>query len=289
MGKILIVADKGKACCAVPRGLELACKLGHEVEVVAFAYVSLRSLHKEKSERDQIKKRILKEREKTVKAQIDKYRSRGQKVDLQVVWEKGLEARVNKRCAGGRYSAVVKTGGKSDSRVHSSTDWRLMRECPAPVLLVAEKKWHRVKPILVTLDLSSRATRKRALNRKVLGAAKEWATALDVELKIITAIEIPTLLSDLDLVDEIAFVREARAAMRPQLQKLAAEFDLPESAFHCKRGPVEKVITSYAAKVRAQIVVMGTVARTGVKARLLGNTAEKVLSHMKTDILAIKP
>ena len=39
----------------------------------------------------------------------------------------------------------------------------------------------------------------------------------------------------------------------------------------------------------AQIVVMGTVGRKGVKARLIGNTAEKVLAHLKTDVLAIKP
>jgi len=31
------------------------------------------------------------------------------------------------------------------------------------------------------------------------------------------------------------------------------------------------------------------VGRKGVKARLLGNTAEQVLRHMKTDVLAIKP
>ena len=77
--------------------------------------------------------------------------------------------------------------------------------------------------------------------------------------------------------------------MQPQIEKLAAAHGLPEALFHCKQGPVEKVITSYAASVRAQIVVMGTVARKGVKARLLGNTAERVLRHMKTDVLAIKP
>jgi universal stress protein E len=34
---------------------------------------------------------------------------------------------------------------------------------------------------------------------------------------------------------------------------------------------------------------MGTVARKGVRARLLGNTAEEVLRHLHTDVLAIKP
>jgi universal stress protein E len=34
---------------------------------------------------------------------------------------------------------------------------------------------------------------------------------------------------------------------------------------------------------------MGTVGRQGVKARILGNTAENVLRHLKTDVLALKP
>ncbi len=48
------------------------------------------------------------------------------------------------------------------------------------------------------------------------------------------------------------------------------------------------MVASRAAKVRAQLVVIGTVGRKGVRARLLGNTAEKVLLHLKTDVLAIK-
>jgi universal stress protein E len=110
-----------------------------------------------------------------------------------------------------------------------------------------------------------------------------------VELEIITAIEVPLLLADLDLVDPVAYAREAQATMQPRIAELSKEFDIPASDFRCKRGPVERVIASQAAKVGAQIVVMGTVGRKGVKARLLGNTAEKVLRHLKTDVLAIKP
>jgi universal stress protein E len=69
---------------------------------------------------------------------------------------------------------------------------------------------------------------------------------------------------------------------------LAKACDIPESAFRCKRGAAEKVVASRTAKVRAQLVVVGTVGQKGVRARLLGNTAEKVLLHLKTDVLAIK-
>jgi len=275
MGKILIIADIKDKCYAIPRGLQLAAKLGQDVEVVAFIYAPLKQLKVGAAEQVDIRQRLLAEREQDVRARIDKFRQSDQKVSLKVVWEKDIDRWVRKHCVAEKYLGVVKTGNRSESLVHTSTDWQLLRECPAPVLLVAEKKWHRARPVLV--------------NHKVLGAAQRLAEALGVELEIITAIEIPTLLSDLDLVDPIAYVKEAKEDMKPQIRKLAAAYDIPEKAFHCKRGPVERVITSRAARVRAQIVVMGTVARKGVKARLLGNTAERVLRHMKTDVVAIKP
>ena len=289
MAKILIIADLKDKCVATPRGLQLGAKLGHDIDVVAFTYAPLSRLKVSATEEADIRERLVDEREHDVQARIDKYKQPGQNVTLKVVWEKNIDRWITRQCAGGKYIGVIKTGNRSESLVHTSTDWQLLRECPAPMLLVAEKKWHRAKPVLVTLDLSSDVATKRKLNDKTLGIAKGLAAALGVELEIITAIEVPTLLSDLDLVDPSAYAREAKEAMKPQIRKLAAAHDIPEKAFHCKRGPVEKVIASQAAKVRAQVVVMGTVARKGVKARLLGNTAEKVLRLMKTDVLAIKP
>jgi universal stress protein E len=289
MDKMLVVADLENSCFATPRGLELALKLGQQVEVVAFVYVPLASIKVTASKRESLRKLLLSEREKVVRARIEKYRQPDQKVDLTVVWEKNIDRWLNKQCADGRYTMVVKTGHRSESLVYTSTDWQLLRECPVPVLLVAKKKWHKVKPVMVALDLSTKVAAKRALNHKVLGMAKSLAQALDVGLHIQAVIEIPKILTELDLVDPLAFERDARESMQPQIKKLAAAYDIPESSFHSKRGPVERVLASRAAKVRAQIVVMGTVARKGVKARLLGNTAEKVLEHLKTDVLAIKP
>jgi universal stress protein E len=289
MAKILIIADLEDKCSATPRGLELAAKLGLATDVVAFTYESMGGLQVSSAEKQKLRKRLLDQREKTVKSRIEKFRKDDQKVSLKTVWEKDLHKWIIKQCASGRYRAVVKTGRRSESLIHTSLDWQLLRECPAPVLIVAAKKWHRARPVLATLDLGSKAAAKRALNHRVLGAAIKLADTLGVELELITAIEIPVLLADMDLVDPAAYARDARADMQPHIRELAKTHDLPESAFRCKTGPVERVIASRAARVGAQIVVMGTVCRKGVKARLLGNTAEKVLQHLKTDVLAIKP
>lgn len=288
MGRILIVADLEQQCFAIPRGLELAAKLAYEVEVVAFTYVSLKGVEASSAKQASIRKRLLTEREREVRERLDKFLQAGQQASLTVIWEKNIHHWLNQQCAGGRYEMVVKTGSHSESLVHSSTDWQLLRECAVPVLLVAKKKWHRVKPVLVALDLASSKAAKQLLNLKLLNAGRALAHALGVELEIIAAIQVPAVLAQLDLVDPASYARGVRAAMQPHIKKLAKACDIPESAFRCKRGAAEKVVASRAAKVRAQLVVVGTVGRKGVRARLLGNTAEKVLLHLKTDVLAIK-
>jgi universal stress protein E len=210
-------------------------------------------------------------------------------VRLKVIWEKDVAAWVVKQCAKGGYDLVVKTGRRSETLAHTSTDWQLLRECSSPVVIVAEKKWSRTQPVLACLDLGTSLSVKKKLNEVILQRAIGLAEVLGVELEIIAAIEVPALLADLDLVDPRAYAEDAKQNMAPLISSLADKFELPEKAFKVKRGPVEKVITSQAAAKRAQLVVMGTVGRKGVKARLLGNTAEKVLRHLKTDVLALKP
>lgn len=289
MGRILVIADlKGKGI-ATARGLQLAKKLGLETEVVAFVHAELGQLHVDKPELDAIKDKLLQDRESEVQELIDRHVGKGQKVTLSTVWEKDVAGWITRRSARGGYAMVVKTGRRSKTLAHTPTDWQLLRECPIPVVIVAEKKWSRTQPVMACLDLGTSVALKRKLNEAILERAIALADALDVELEIICAIEVPTLLADLDLVDPHTYIADAKKDMAPLIKSLAKKFDIAEKKFTIKRGPVEKVITSQAAAKRAQLVIMGTVGRKGVKARLLGNTAERVLRHLKTDVMALKP
>lgn len=289
MGKILIIADIEGDGIATPRGLELAQRLGHAAEVYAFVYAPLGRLKLGATEKAVVRKKLLAEREANVQSRIDRFATDGQKVKLKVVWEKDVASWVNKKCEQSAYDMVVKTGRRTESIARASTDWLLLRECPAPVFIVAEKKWKRAQPVLAALDLASRLPDKKRLNSAILTQAIALADVMGVDLEIICAVEVPTLLHDLDLIDTRSYVDEAKADMAPHLRALAREFDLPEKKFVIKRGPVERVISSQAASRRAQIVVMGTVGRKGVKAKLIGNTAERVLRLLKTDVIALKP
>jgi nucleotide-binding universal stress UspA family protein len=58
---------------------------------------------------------------------------------------------------------------------------------------------------------------------------------------------------------------------------------------HLLRGEAKKEIPALVRDLNADLVVMGTVARTGISGFIIGNTAEAILDQMQCSVLAIKP
>ncbi|TCO77765.1 universal stress protein [Chromatocurvus halotolerans] len=289
MGRIMVIADRKGPCVATARGLALAEALGCSVEIVAFTYASLRRLGIPRDEQAGVKRGMLDRREQVLREQIDREAPAGTRVGLRVVWMKDIAPWVIQRTESREYDYVVKTAHHSASVSYTSTDWQLLRESAAPVLIVAGKRWHRQRPLLVALDLATRSKSKRALNRVVLGHANRLAEALGVSLSCISAMEIPHLLTDLDVLDPNDFTRRMKRDMQPHITELADAFSLPTTVFRCRRGATADVISREVAKLDAQLVVIGTVGRRGLRAKLLGNTAESVLQSLSTDVLAVRP
>ena len=62
-----------------------------------------------------------------------------------------------------------------------------------------------------------------------------------------------------------------------------------ESRAHVEEGRAAHVVTETAKRLEADLIVMGTVARTGIPGLIIGNTAEDVLSAAHCSVLAVKP
>jgi universal stress protein E len=291
MSVILIIADReGEAQVALSRGLGLAVKMGYAVQVVAFCYEALAKLAiGDRKVQAEVRKKMIERRKAEIESQISKHRVADLRISTTVIWQKDIHHWIDRQCARKSYAAVIKTGKRSESFLYTSTDWHLLRRCPAPVLIAAEKKWRPGKPIVAAVDLASKLRVKHRLNDEVIATAKHYAEALGCPLYLIHALHIPPILRELDLVDEYTYTKQLKEELRPRQLRLCKAHGITDSQFLLKQGPVDKVITSEAARLKAQLVVMGTVGRKGVKAKLMGNTAEHVLTRLRTDVLAIKP
>jgi len=283
----MIIADlEAKRQIALARGMTLANSLGARVEVVGFCYEYMTGLAT--SVQKDLQKCLLAKKREWLEAEVAKQTPEGLKVKVSVVWEKSVHRWVIERCAAKDYFAVIKTAHRSGNFLYTSTDWHLLRECPAPVLIEADKKWNKARPILASLDLETKHTAKRSLNDRVMAHAQEIARANGSELHVAYAIVVPTLLRDMDLIDVDAHELDRRRKLKPVIDALCEKYGLKKSQVHLKTGQAPKVIPSIANKLKADLVVMGTVGRRGIKGKLIGNTAEQVLQLLRTDVLAVK-
>ena len=136
MHKILVIVDSAdKKQIALTRGLELAQTMGADMEAVSFTHEYLKAVSVKSASQTKIKNYLIKDRTTWLKGELEKVKYDGVKVTSKVIWSKQFHQWIIQRCHQQHYLAVVKTGHRSGTFYHTSTDWHLLRECPAPVLL----------------------------------------------------------------------------------------------------------------------------------------------------------
>ncbi|GAC20789.1 universal stress protein [Paraglaciecola arctica] len=288
---ILVIADQqDKQQSALAHAKSLVKRTGAKLHIVAFNYEHLATLATNLNEEQKldIQNKILSKGESWLKREIAECKLE-EKSTSEVIWEKDIVAWVKKHSASHDYDLIIKTGHRSEGPFYVPTDWHLLRNNLVPTLLVAEKKWRKKQSVMVSLDLGTHVKSKQALNQKLLDAGITFATNANMPLHICYSLPISTVLKDLGIIDKKALVNDAKSRYLPIIEGMLGEYDLPLENIHFKAGPASKVIPSVASKHAAGLVIMGSIGRKGLKAKLMGNTAESVLALLKTDILVIQP
>jgi len=290
MDKLLIVMDPAyKHQKALVRGIELARATNAHLEIVAFTHEHLGALPSDPVVQQRARDALTELRQRWLEQMLALSDCRDLKVTTHTVWEKNIHQWIIEHSHPNRFKAVIKTGSRTETLLYTPTDWHLIRECPVPVMLVAEQKWNHAHPILAAVDLSTTKPVKKALNTKIIQQASALGKALGAEVHLVHALHISEVLADLEIINVTEHEQKRREALEPSITHLCNTWRIDRNQVHMAVGPAHKVIPSVASNLKADMVVIGTSGKTGLKARVIGNTAEKVLTHLKTDLLAIKP
>jgi universal stress protein E len=75
---------------------------------------------------------------------------------------------------------------------------------------------------------------------------------------------------------------------RSQIKQLTDRYGVADEYLHVDAGSAADYVPRMAAQWRADIVVMGALARSSLKQALLGSTAERVLEALPCDVLVVR-
>ena len=167
-----------------------------------------------------------------------------------------------------------------------STAKRLIRKCPSSVWIVNAEHIALPKVVLATTDFSEIS--RKAVSQGLLIA--QHAHAAFHLLHVVDSKDVPEdvisrIPKDSSLQQEIN--REASKRMDAFIKSLA--IDRTSIQLHQSWGTPWQEIRRAVKFQAADLVVIGTVGRSGIQGLLLGNTAEKVLDTCDCSILTVKP
>lgn len=181
----------------------------------------------------------------------------------------------------------------TESTFFGPLDTRLMRHCPCPVWLVKPREAPKFDRILVAVDPLTETDKEEQLNRKVVDLASSLAEWEQGSLHVVAGWHVRG--------EQLLVSRMKPAAFEEHVDEVAwtARRNLQEALTVCKKKPIEShiklrigdvahIVREYAEEIDADLVVMGTLARTGIPGLLIGNTAERVLQQLKCSVLTVK-
>ncbi len=252
---------------------------------------------------------MLSEHTQNLEAQIEAFRTRT-RINTRVL--QGVPfLEIIREVMRNEHDLVIKIPETRDwlDRFLTSDDMHLLRKCPCPVWLIKPQAPKSYRRILVAVDVDDayppeELESRQLLNRQVMEMASSMALSDFAELHIVHAWEaigesaMRSAFMRTPEEDIINYIEQVKRQHKANLDTLVNKItdnmkqealDYLKPQTHLVKGSARKEIPELAKRIEADLVVMGTVARTGIPGFIMGNTAETILNQIDCSILAIKP
>ncbi len=185
-------------------------------------------------------------------------------------------------------------------RIFGGTATHLLRKCPCPVWVLKQTPESpgdgNFKRVLAAVNAVAVDQEEKHLNQKILELATSLAEQEGAEMHVVHcwAVYGESLLATRGRLtpEELeAYRKSTEENNLAALDEVLAPFNSDGRSIqaHLRKGDPGQLIPEAAEQMQADVVVMGTVARTGINGVFIGNTAEAVLQRIGRSVLAVKP
>ena len=270
-----------------------------EVELFSCVYHSqVESSHLFDSEgRQQAIQAVLRKVEKGLQCRVDKLEQQGVRAGADVYWDRDQAEGIVRKVL--RYQPdLVLHALDSHPRMLgpllAAADWRLLRQCPVPLLLGRTPRWPERPRVAAAIDPFHLDDRAAALDRKILTHADQLASQLGGELHVVhvfNTLPHSAIFDEHLVVDYEQLQKKVKAEHRQRIGEMIAPWQLEvgDPCVHLLEGEFHQLIPRWVEDESIDVLVMGSLARGFVDRLLIGSSAERLLDQVNSDLLIIKP
>ncbi|MEP4148330.1 MAG: universal stress protein [Halioglobus sp.] len=148
-----------------------------------------------------------------------------------------------------------------------TSDFTLLRLSPCPVLLVKNIRDWGHRRVVAAINTESTDDAHIKLNHLIISFAQNFADAYGSDAHFVNAYN--------------------DSNHPPDEAELSVACGAPPEHVHVIKGSAAPVISELADEIEADLIIIGTVGRSGIKGQVVGNTSEKVLDHTGADVLVV--
>lgn len=295
---ILAIADpQREGSWALRRAAQLAKASGATLHLRSFCHhPGIAAVHAVSTEvADLARRELIHEQRAWLEREADSLRPVAPQIRTDVVWGTPVQEKIVSEVLALGPELVVKDVEHVPTLKRlffTPLDWHLLRTCPAPLLLV-NREPKPVKTVVASVDIAAGLPEVVALNDDLLRAARDLASVSNATVELLHAFEgLPASIAgaaEAGLAEPHAVYAQLKEDRTQDFTDFASRHNVPANHRHLVEGLPDLALARFAQDRNADVVVMGSINRTGLDRVLIGSTAERMLGQMDCDVLVLKP
>ena len=188
---------------------------------------------------------------------------------------------------------------QKENLIFQSADWHLLRKSPVPLLLHRRTTPLPFKTVMASLDIDIEATpvQASAFNQALLTWAQFFKGPKPIKVVHAWQSDVDSLvkhwnadLPDAELIKlNEQLYHEHKQALNLELSAFAPQSQNQAPTVLLCKGEAASSVAAAVVEQEVDLLVLGTVGRSGLLGMLIGNTAEDLLEKVNCSVLAMKP
>jgi universal stress protein E len=180
----------------------------------------------------------------------------------------------------------------AERSIFVDTDWQLIRGCMYPLWLVKPHEMHDEMRIVASVDPTHSHDKPAALDQVIVNAANDIAKRANGDVHLLhtynrmigvgneATFTFKPIILPIEELDE-----KIQKEHREQLDALANANNFDADHVHQLPGKTSEILPAFVRAHNMDLVVMGAIARWGIKRAIIGSTAERVMDMLPCDVL----